>query len=250
MNAFIEAWGGGNGRIRHLMPSTRLVCGFFAFASCSVAPLDSLCGAELLFVILLGWVAWCGIPLRRLAAVFFFSSCLFLPLLLLTLVTHTQAVSDSWSKVLHIPMAIGLRGTACVMVCAATLSVLDISELGQGLSGLPLPRTLTALLLQIAHQTALLSEESHRMVAALRVRGVPSATVSVRLRCLFMMPVLWLLRLLMRVDRVSAAMEVRGFDGLLRSGRVTGASAGDYGAVAVSLLLFGTVLLMRCLEAR
>ncbi len=249
MTAFTEAWGGGSGRMRKLTPSTRLVCGTFALASCFAASLANFWGIALFSVVLIGWTAGCGIPLRRLVSVLLLAGCLFLPLLLLAPVARIQTDSGSWPEAVRVPLVIGLRGTAGIVVCAATLSVLDLAELGQGLSGLPLPHTLAALIMQIAHQTALLADESRRMAAALRVRGVPSATVSVRLRCLFALPVIWLLRLLLRAERVSAAMEVRGFDGPLRGERTACTSASDRCAVAFSLLVFGVVLVMRCLEA-
>ena len=250
MTVFTEAWGCGNGWMRKLKPSTRLACGTFVFASCSVAPLNTLCGVAIFFGVLIGWAAGCGIPLRRLSNVLRFAACLFLPLLLLAPFASFQAGSCSWSEALRVPLVIGLRGAACVVVCAATLSVLDLAELGQGLAGLPLPRTLAALVMQIAHQTALMTDESTRMATALRVRGVPSATVSVRLRCLFALPVIWLLRLLLRAERVSAAMEVRGFDGpICGESSTAGTSASDRCAVAFSLLVLGAVLVMRCLEA-
>lgn len=250
MTVFTEAWGCGNGWMRKLKPSTRLACGTFVFASCSVAPLNTLCGVAIFFGVLIGWAAGCGIPLRRLSNVLRFAACLFLPLLLLAPFALFQGDSGSWSEALRVPVAIGLRGTAYVVVCAATLSVLDLAELGQGLAALRLPHTLAALIMQIAHQTALMTDESRRMVMALRVRGVPSAAVSVRLRCLFALPVIWLLRLLRRAERVSDAMEVRGFDGPLRGERAAGTSASDRCAVALWLLALGAVLVMRCLEAR
>jgi cobalt/nickel transport system permease protein len=231
--------------MRMLMPSTRLVCGTFVFASCSVVPLNSPCGVVLFFGVLIGWPAGCGIPLRRLSHVLRFAACLFLPLVLLAPFALFLGDSGSWSEALRVPLVIGLRGTACVAMCAATLSVLDLAELGEGLSGLPLPRTLAALIMQIAHQAALMTEESRRMVTALRVRGVPSATVSVRLRCLFALPVLWLLRLLLRAERVSAAMEVRGFDGPLRGKRGAGESVSDAFALAFAFCVFAAVLFLR-----
>ena len=249
MTVFTEAWGGGSGWMRKLKPSTRLACGTLAFACCSVASPDDPGGMALFFGVLIGWTAGCGIPLRRLVKVLRFAACLFLPLLLLAPLARFQGDAGSWFEALRVPLVIGLRGAACIAVCAATLSVLDLAEFGQGLAGLWLPHTLAALLMQIAHQTALMTDESSRMVAALRVRGVPSATVSIRLRCLFALPVIWLLRLLRRAERVSDAMEVRGFDGPLRGERAAGTSAFDRCAVALGLLVLGAVLVMRCLEA-
>ena len=249
MTVFTEAWGGGSGWMRKLKPSTRLVCGTFVFESCSIAPLNTLCGVALFFGILIGWTAGCGPPLRRLAKVLRFAACLFLPLLLLAPFALFQGDSGSWSEAFRVPVVIGLRGTACIAVCAATLSVLDLAELGQGLAALRLPHTLVALIMQIVHQTALMTDESRRMVMALRARGVRSATVSVRMHCLFALPVIWLLRLLRRAERVSDAMEVRGFDGSLRGERSACESFSDVFALTFALCVFAAVLFLRW-EAR
>lgn len=83
------------------------------------------------------------------------------------------------------------------------------------------------------------------MVLALRARGVTSASLIARLRCLFALPVLWLLHLVLRAERVSAAMEVRGFDGVLRGESLTVTSAWDRCAVTAALLVFGVTLALR-----
>lgn len=208
-------------------------------------PLNDPGGVALLFCVLLGWTAVCGIPLRRLCSVICFSFCLFLPLLLLAPITRFQTETGAWSDAFRVPLVIGLRGVSCIVVCAAAMATLELSELGQGLAGLPLPRTLVALIVQIAHQAALLADESVRMAAALRLRGVSSSGLAIRLRCLFALPVLWLMRLLMRAERVGAAMEVRGFDGPLYQKHAAGLSVPDLSAMAVSLVVWGAVLVLR-----
>lgn len=245
MTAFTEAWGGGCGRIRKLSPSARLVCATLTFASCSIVPLNDPGCVALLLGVLMGWTAWCGIPLRRLGSVLCFALCLFLPLLLLAPVARLQAEAGSWSEAFRVPLAIVLRGISCVVVCAAAMAALELSELGQGLAGLPLPRTLMALVVQIAHQAALLTDESSRLAAALRLRGVPASGAALRLRCLFALPVLWLVRLLMRAERVSAAMEVRGFEGMPRRDHAAGVSVFDRSAMAVALVVLGAALVLR-----
>ena len=245
MTAFTEAWGCGNGPAKRAAPSARLSCGILVFASCSVVPLRSPWGVALFAGVLIGWTAWCGLPRRRLFSALRLAACLFLPLFLFAPFIRAQAETGSWPAALRVPLTIGLRGTACIAVCAAAMAALDLAEFGQGLSGLPLPRALVALVVQIAHQAALLTDESRRTVTALRLRGVPSAGAGMRLRGLFSLPVIWLLRLVARAERVSAAMEVRGFSGLPPTRQKIGMSASDRCAAVLTALVFGAVLYLR-----
>ena len=245
MTAFTEAWGCGNGPAKRAAPSVRLTCGILVFASCSLAPLRNLWGVALLTGVLLGWTAWCGLPRRRLFSAVRLAACLFLPLFLFAPFIRGQAETGSWSEALRVTLTIGLRGTACIVVCAAAMAALDLSECGQGLGGLPLPRAVVALVVQIAHQAALLTDESRRTLTALRLRGVPSAGAGMRLRCLFSLPVIWLLRLTVRAERVSAAMEVRGFSGPVCNRQTAGMSASDRCAAAFAAFVFGAVLYLR-----
>lgn len=245
MIAFAEAWGGGCGRIRGVSPSARLVCAMLTFTSCSIVPLSDLRCVALLVFVLVGWTVWCGIPLRRLGAALCFAGCLFLPLLLFAPLARLHAEAGSWSEAFRAPLVIALRGVSCVVVCAAAMAALELSELGQGLAGLPLPHAPVALIVQIAHQTTLLADESVRMAMALRLRGVPTSGAAVRLRCLFALPVLWLVRLLMRAERVSAAMDVRGFEGPSRREHAAIFSALDRSAMAVAFVVLAAVLVLR-----
>lgn len=245
MIMFTEAWGVGHGCVGRLTPAARLLCGTLVLASCSAASLKDLSGRALFALVLVGWTAGCGLPLRRLGYLLGFAACLFLPLLLLVPVARMQGDAASASATLHVALGVGVRGMACLVVCAATFSSLQPAELRQGLAALPLPSAAAVLILQIVHQTSLLAEDSRRMVMALRVRGVTSASVVARIRCLFALPVLWLLHLVLRAERVSAAMEVRGFDGVLRGEPVTAASALDCCAVALAVLMFGAALALR-----
>lgn len=241
MTSFTEAWGGGSGRVQALVPSARLVCGACALASCAVVPLNKSFGVALFLCVLVAWTIFCGLPLQRLAGLLRFSVFLFMPLFLLVPFSWVQRGGDVFSKVLCVTLVIGLRGTACIVVCAATMSSVELAEFGQGLAGLRLPRVVTALVVQIAHQTALLADEVQRLVSALRVRGVASASMVARLRCLFALPVIWLLRMLQRAERVSAAMEMRGFKGPLCVDRDY-FSAHDVCAMTVALVLFMAVV--------
>lgn len=245
VSAFSEAWGRGSGWVRTLAPTVRLVCGAVVFASCSAAPLNGRWGTALFFCVLAGWMVLCGMPRRRLKELLRFAFLLFfVPLFLFTPLALFREKEGVFFEALRVALAIGLRGTACIIVCAASMSSLELSELGQGLAGLRLPGPVTALVLQIAHQTALLTDEVGRLETALCVRGVTTAGRTARLRCLFALPVIWLLRLLQRAERVSAAMEVRGFEGAVREKGVD-LRVRDVCAMAAALLVFGAILFLR-----
>lgn len=212
MISFAEAWGGGTGAARRLAPDIRLLCGMLAFACAILTPL-AWPGLALGSGVVAGWAAFCGMPWKRLRHTLVFAACLFLPLALLAFLTALLTGEDA-TGAWRVPALIAIRGTLSVLAAAATLSALDLADLRQAVALLPLPRALRTLLLQIAHQAALLSDETWRMGAALRVRGVASARFKTRVRGLCALPLIWLLRLTLRAERVGAAMAVRGFDGV------------------------------------
>lgn len=228
-----------------MSPTARLLCGSLVFISCSAAPLESSLEIAIFLGIVAVWTVICGFPRRRLLQVLRFAGFLFLPLLLLAPIIRVDANLSSWSETIRVPLIIALRGTVCIVVCAATIAAMSLTELGQGLTGLRLPRLLVTLILQIAHQTVMLTDESRRTMAALRVRGVTSATLFARLRSLFALPVLWSQRFLLRAERVSAAMEMRGFEGPPHRKRAAKLSRAECGAVATSIVILGVVLVLR-----
>jgi energy-coupling factor transporter transmembrane protein EcfT len=80
------------------------------------------------------------------------------------------------------------------------------------------------------------------MSLALRMRGLPTASLRCRLRGLSALPVIWLLRLAVRAERVGAAMEVRGFDGSAGAGTSSRQSPIDRGAMAGAFALFAAAV--------
>lgn len=214
MTAFTEAWGGGSGPVRAWAPSARLGYGAGALAVCVAVPLERLWGACVYVCVLAVWSAACGVPARRLMRAAGFAVCLFLPLVALSLAVRAAA-GESWTHALAAPLRVALRGLACAAVCAATMASLDVASFGEALVGLRLPRVVAAVLVQVVHQTGLLAEETRRMLTALRLRGLAGAALRFRLRVLCALPVVWLLRLAGKAERVGAAMEVRGLDGTL-----------------------------------
>jgi energy-coupling factor transporter transmembrane protein EcfT len=174
---------------------------------------------------------------------------LFLPLFLLTpwLEAAGPVRGNPWINAAEIPLAMSLRGTACVFVCASTMAVLDVADFGAALGTLPIPRIIQHLLMQIAHQTAMLTNESQRISAAVRIRGLPSDITS-KLRFLPALPTIWLLRIMNRADRIGAAMDLRGFEFFTRSSPAN-FSLMDGLAVTTALLMLGASLSIRWLQA-
>lgn len=209
VTAFAAAWDGGSGPVRRLAPAARLLCGALLCTVCVALPAHPLRAAALPLLLTLGWTQLCGMGRKRFFSALAFASALFLPMLLLAL--PLRAESRTWQEALGIPLRLMLRGTACLLISAATLSSLRLSEFGDALNGLRLPSPVKSLLLQIALQSVLLMEEIRRTADAMKVRGLTAAAAGIRLRVIHAWPQVWLLRLLDKAERVGAAMEVRGF---------------------------------------
>ena len=235
--------------MRRLAPPTRLVCGALVFATCLVSPLTSLPGICIGCGAAIGWVALCGLPGSRLLALCLYSMALFLPLFILTpwLEGTGHAQGNPWWEAAEIPLAMSLRGTACVFVCAATMAVFDMADFDAALGSLPIPRIISQLLMQIAHQTAMMTNESQRISTALRIRGLP-IDLAAKLRFLPALPTIWLLRIMNRADRIGTAMDLRGFEFFTRSS-LANFSLIDGLAVTSALLTLGAGISIRWLHA-
>lgn len=233
--------------MRSLAPSTRIVCGLIVFASCLIASVYNPLGMSLVCGAVIGWVLLCGVPRKSLVGLSLYACVLFLPLFLLTpwMETHHTA-SSNWFSAARVPLEIGIRGTGCIFVCAATIASLDLAEFSTGLGDLPIPRTLAILIIQIVHQTAMLTNESWRISSALRIRGLPSRFTT-RLRFLPALPAIWLLRIMNRAERVAVAMDLRGFEVITRTTRES-RSFPDVLAVAAAILLLGASITIRWMD--
>jgi len=83
------------------------------------------------------------------------------------------------------------------------------------------------------------------MTDALRVRGVPSARLAVRLRVAAALPAGWLARMVTCAVRVGDAMEVRGFDGRMPTAPAIRFACSDWMVMAGSALLAAGALILR-----
>lgn len=209
-----DIWGSGRGPAARLAPQTRILAGAALFAGCLTAPAGTLPGMAVIAATALAWIGACGVPRRALRSFVLLALAILLPyFLLVPLLMDGPAaagVGASLRRALAAPWDIFVHGVAGILIATATITVLSASDLRRGLLALPVPRILSAVLIQIVHQTSELLAETRHVVAAMAVRG---ATGSGRaaLRAATSLPRVWLPRIIERADRVAAAMEFRGY---------------------------------------
>lgn len=243
-----ELWGSGSGLIRRAAPQSRVVAGAAAFAACLVSSGSTWAGTLGALGIVTVWLLLCLPPRGVVRACLALGALLFLPyFLLLPLLpaAPTTAGEGSWGEAVLVPWTILLRGQCGMLVGVATASVLPMSDLREALLRLPIPRIVSAILLQIVHQTSVLIRETAQIRAAMAVRGASSGGAA-SWRVLFSLPKVWLPRVMTRAERVGAAMELRGYgDGQLALEERAGSRLADLSAVGTSLALLGTAITLR-----
>jgi cobalt/nickel transport system permease protein len=239
-----DTWGCGRGPVVRLAPAMRLLVGAVLFAACMVAPTSRLPGAALAAATALAWLAMCRPPWRFVRAVLGLGLAVLLPYFLLMALLAEGAAPTPLGMLVSAGGLL-LRGVSGLVVSAATLTTLRVSELDQALAALPVPAAVSAILVQIVHQTGTLAYETRRVATAMSVRGAATGS-RMAWRLVTSLPRVWLPRIVERADRVAAAMELRGFcepgpDG--RSPRRLGWRDGL--AVALALLVLGAVIGVR-----
>lgn len=244
-----DLWGCGHGPVRRAAPQTRLVAGATVFAACMVSTGATLIGSLCAGVIGAAWLLACQPPWRVLRTSLLLGLALFLPyFLLLPLLPGASSVAaESWRRALVVPWTILLRGLCGMLVCAATVTSLSASDLREALLRLPVPSIVSAILLQIVHQTATLFYETRRVAAAMAVRGASSGGVAAW-RVLFSLPRVWLPRVIVRAERVGAAMELRGYcDVNSLSFRQVAVGLADIGTLGAATAALGIAVTLRVL---
>lgn len=214
----LEGRGAASGPIRGAGAGTRLAGAALVFAACVLAP-RSIPGAIVLVVSAGGWVAACGVSGRLIVRLIGLSLLMFLPLPLLAAIAHWTGIGTGprdASGVAGVAAAgwVAARGAACLLVATSTAAAIRPWDLQDGLSRLPLPSMLVALIVQIVRQAGTLVDEVARMSAAVRVRGGVGGWQGAW-RVASALPMSWLPRVADRAERVSRAMEARDFDGLM-----------------------------------
>jgi energy-coupling factor transporter transmembrane protein EcfT len=144
-----------------------------------------------------------------------------------------------------VPANLLVRGMSGVLISMATVASVTVSDLREGLTRLPLPGIVSAVLVQIVHQTGTLFYETKRVASAMAVRGA-SGGGRAAWQVLWSLPRVWLPRIVDRADRVADAMELRGYcDGEARTVRSSPMRAADWAALAVALAVLGLAVVLR-----
>lgn len=251
MRAFLhDLWGCGRGPARRAAPPARLVAGAAFFAAVMVSTGATLAGSLCAVAAAAAWILLCRPPGKVLLAFLLLGLALFLPyFLLLPLLPDAPSGSlESWRRALAVPWTVFLRGLGGMLVAVATVAALGAGDLREALVRLPVPHVVSAILLQIVHQTATLFYETRRIAAAMAVRGASSGGVAAW-RVLFSLPRVWLPRVVARAERVGAAMEVRGYaDAPPRSLRAVAAGRADAALLAAAAVVLAAAVALRALE--
>lgn len=244
-----DIWGSARGPVSRLAPRTRLVSGAVVFAACMAAPAATAGGTFAIIAATAAWLVACRPPRRVVRNTTVLALAVLLPYFLLLPFIPPEAtpVRRPWSRAFAVPWSILLRGMSGMLVSAATVTTLRGSDLHEALVRLPVPAVVSAILLQIVHQTATLVDETRRVASAMAVRGASSGAVTAW-RLVSSVSQVWLPRLFARAERVAAAMELRGYlDRALQPMRRTQAGVADAAVLVATLawLLLSVVLRVR-----
>lgn len=226
-----------------LHPTVLLTCLLLVIAS--VLTLDPTKPTQALLVVLAtaSWLAVSGIGFRRLGQTLLFGCSLFLPVFLLSpwleggdvVIELTSSIAVS-SEGLIIPARIVLRGLACLLIGVGLAAATDLSSLAVGLARVPLlPNIVVVMTVQTLRWSAVLLEESRGITRAIILRGGGGWRGGVQL--VRSLPLVWLPRVIARAERVTAAMEVRGYGGELPERSAAPLRAVDALGLSAALLI-------------
>ena len=220
-------FGAGRGPLARAAPPVRLITGILLVAAALLTPLTGP-GAVVLPVLAVLTIVAAGLPARHAFAFAGLALLLYVPLVTLLALPTLRAMSgdllaaagaggeamNTWlAGVVREPAirrigGIVLRGTALLLVTVATISTIGPRDVHVAIGGLPLPRDVRLVLLQIVQQTGMLLNETRRVRDAVAVRGGARGRGGVLLAAL---PTAWLIRVTERAERVADSMEVRGY---------------------------------------
>ena len=211
-----------------------------------VAPTAAVPGVALIVLSTVAWVAVCRIPWSVLRTMIALGLVMFLPFFVLVPLIRYGVDADaaSWTVALGRISGVVLRGGAGTLVSMATISTMTISDFHEGLSRLPLPSMVTAILVQIVHQAATLLYETRRILQAVRVRGAAKGLRN-GFRLLMSLPRVWLPRIIMRAERVAYAMELRDYRGELLTLRSVPPRTADTLVLVLTAGLVGLAVAVR-----
>jgi cobalt/nickel transport system permease protein len=242
-----DLWGCGRGPAVRLVPQTRLLLGVVAFAICMTAPATTVAGGLVIAVTVGTWLAASRPPQKTVFGFALLGLLLFVPtLLLLPLVpSNDPSAAGGWRHAFVASADILVRGTSGVLISMATVASVSVNDLREGLTRLPVPGIVSAIVVQIMHQTASLFYETKRVASAMAVRGA-SGGGRAAWQVLWSLPRVWLPRIVDRADRVADAMDLRGYcDGETRTLPSSRMRIADWTALALALAVLGSAVVIR-----
>jgi energy-coupling factor transporter transmembrane protein EcfT len=211
------------------------------------APVTRLPGVVCVSACTCAWLIGCRPPLKTVGNAALLGLALFLPAFFLAPLIRNgpSEATWNWSRAMAVPWSIFVRGLCGMLVSLGTVTSLSASDLREGLVRLPIPRLVSAILLQIIHQTGTLVDETRQVAWAMAVRGA-SGGGRTAWRVLSSLPQVWIPRVVLRAEDVAAAMEIRGY-GLdsIRSFRRDRLRAGDAVVLALALGFLACAIALR-----
>jgi energy-coupling factor transporter transmembrane protein EcfT len=201
------------GPLARAAPRTRLCFGVGMLAAALLAPQPVGIGLAVLLAVVVLCVA--GLPARQLRRILAFGVAVYAPMavVLLAMAAVTAGGPEAGAALraaTPATLAVVVRGFAAMLIGLGTVATLRAAELQDAVATLPLPATVRLLLVQMAHQTGSLLDETGRLKQAVQVRAAGRG-LGTSLRTAAGMPHVWLGRMAYRAERVGAAMEVRGY---------------------------------------
>jgi energy-coupling factor transporter transmembrane protein EcfT len=181
----------------------------FLFMACMVSDARTQAGLLAVSLTVLAWLAVTAAPVGLVGRLLLLGTVMLAPVFLLT---PFVTAPDENASGMAVTLSVFAKGMSTMLVATVTASTLTLPEIHEGLSTLPLPRLLTAIIVQIFMQAGTLGRETSRMAEAISLRRASAGFIG-GIVTMKGVSSLWLLRMLQKVERVAAAMELRGFDG-------------------------------------
>jgi energy-coupling factor transporter transmembrane protein EcfT len=137
---------------------------------------------------------------------------------------------------LVIPARIVVRGLVCMFVGAGLVASTDVTSLALGMTRIPLiPRIVIVMSVQTLRWSEVLIEESRGITRAIILRGGSGFGGGWEL--VRSLPLVWLPRVILRAERVTAAMEMRGYGGELPERDLSRMGASDLVGLGLCMIL-------------
>lgn len=183
--------------------------------------------------------------LKRLIQINFFVACIWLFTPWTTPGTPLWSASPFTYEGVRLSVLVTLKANALFAVFYCLVSSLSFTELAAGLQKLKMPAKLTAMILLTARGISVFKEEVSRCIQAAKLRGFEMKSDKKTYRTMGALVASVFVRALKRAAVLQNAMDLRGFDGRIRTIRSARWALKDsflaalFWAAGFGLFLFG-----------